>query len=108
MDYFASDSGRGLADRLLKKGVQPVWENERLGSSLSGMTVVVTGTLVNYSRQQAEELIRQNGGKASSSVSAKTSLVLAGENAGSKLDKAQKLGIRIVSEEEFEKIIAKS
>jgi DNA ligase (NAD+) len=72
------------------------------------MTVVVTGTLVNYSRQQAEELIRQNGGKASSSVSAKTSLVLAGENAGSKLDKAQKLGIRIVNEEEFEKIIAKS
>ncbi len=108
LDYFASDTGRGLADRLLAKGVQPVWENERLGSSLNGMTVVVTGTLVNYSRQQAEELIRQNGGKASSSVSAKTSLVLAGENAGSKLDKAQKLGIRIVNEEEFEKIIAKS
>ena len=108
LDYFASDTGRGLADRLLAKGVQPVWENEKLGSSLNGMTVVVTGTLVNYSRQQAEELIRQNGGKASSSVSAKTSLVLAGENAGSKLDKAQKLGIRIVNEEEFEKIIAKS
>ncbi len=105
IDFFASDEGSGLVTRLLEKGVKPVWENDRVGSALSGMTVVVTGTLVNYSRQQAEETIRRHGGKAASSVSAKTSLVLAGENAGSKLDKAQKLGIRIINEEEFEKII---
>ena len=105
LDFFASDEGSGLVKRLIDKGVNPVWENSRVGSALSGMTVVVTGTLNNYSRQQAEELIRQNGGKAASSVSAKTSMVLAGENAGSKLDKAQKLGIKIINEAEFEKII---
>ena len=107
-DYFASEDGRRRVEAMLEKGIDPVWENNRTGTALSGMTVVVTGTLQNYSRQQAEETIRQNGGKAASSVSAKTNMVLAGENAGSKLDKAQKLGIRIIDENEFEKIIHKA
>lgn len=68
---------------------------------LSGMTVVVTGTLPTLGRKEAEELIVKNGGKASGSVSKKTSMVLAGEAAGSKLTKAQELGIRIIDEAEF-------
>ena len=68
---------------------------------LAGKTLVVTGTLPTLSRTQAEALITQNGGKASSSVSKKTSYVLAGEAAGSKLTKAQSLGVPVISEEEF-------
>ncbi|MCR5156604.1 MAG: NAD-dependent DNA ligase LigA [Butyrivibrio sp.] len=68
---------------------------------LSGMTIVVTGTLPTLGRKEAEELITKNGGKASGSVSKKTSMVLAGEAAGSKLTKAQELGIRIIDEAEF-------
>lgn len=74
--------------------------------ALAGQTIVVTGTLPDFSRQEAEELIRANGGKPSSSVSKKTSFVLAGENAGSKLDKAKSLGIEIIDEIEFRKRIA--
>ena len=69
------------------------------------MTFVVTGTLAGMSRTQAEEMITQNGGKASSSVSKKTSYVLAGEAAGSKLTKAQALGIPVINEEEFLKML---
>ncbi len=69
--------------------------------ALSGMTVVVTGTLEKLSRDEAEEAVRKAGGTASKSVSKNTTYVLAGENAGSKLEKAQELGIVILSEEEF-------
>ena len=67
----------------------------------SGKKVVLTGTLSNFSRSKAEEIIESQGGSTSSSVSNATDIVLAGENAGSKLDKAKKLGIYIMSEEEF-------
>ena len=70
-----------------------------------GMTFVLTGTLEKYGRREAQEIIEKYGGKASGSVSQKTSIVLAGENAGSKLKKANDLGIRIISEEEFEEMI---
>ena len=103
--FFAEPKQRAHALRLLSLGVSPVWESVKDGSELSGMTVVVTGTLSRHSRQEAEELIRRHGGKAASSVSKKTSLVVAGESAGSKLTKAQELGVRVVDEDEFEKII---
>ena len=80
-------------------------ETQRLSGKLDGMTIVVTGTLSRYDRRQIEDLIVANGGKASGSVSKKTSFVLAGENAGSKLTKAESLGIRIISEDEFEEMI---
>ena len=92
----------------MASGISPVWESSSGTGALSGQTVVVTGTLTKFTRAQIEELIRANGGKASSSVSAKTSFVLAGENAGSKLDKALKLGVKVVDEAEFEKIINQS
>ena len=65
-----------------------------------------TGTLTKYSRDEIKELIEQNGGKASSSVSKKTDYVLAGEEAGSKLAKAQELGVKVINEEEFDGLIA--
>ena len=76
-------------------------EDETVDSVFSGKTIVVTGTLPTLGRKEAQELIERCGGKASGSVSKKTDYVLAGENAGSKLVKAQELGISIISEEEF-------
>ena len=72
---------------------------------LEGKTLVVTGTLVKYGRDQINELIAQHGGHAASSVSKKTDYLVAGEKAGSKLEKAQQLGVKVLSEEEFEELI---
>jgi len=69
------------------------------------MSIVVTGTLQRFKRTEIEEVIERHGGKVSSSVSSKTTFVLLGESPGSKLDKAQKLGVRIVSEAEFLEMI---
>ena len=74
----------------------------------SGKTVVVTGSLTRWGRQQAQDLVRSLGGKPTSSVSKKTDLVVAGENAGSKKDKAEKLGIEILNEEEFAELIGEA
>ena len=82
-----------------------VSKDENASDKLAGMTIVVTGTLPTLGRKEAEELITKNGGKASGSVSKKTSLVLAGEAAGSKLTKANELGIRVIDEAEFLKMI---
>ena len=69
---------------------------------------MVTGTLQNYSREEIEDLIKSLGGKATGSVSKKTDYVVAGENAGSKLDKAKQLGVAVLTEEEFEKLIGRA
>ena len=74
-------------------------------SRFAGYTFVLTGTLPTYSRDQAKEIIESMGGKCSSSVSKKTSYVLAGEDAGSKLTKAQQLGVSIIDEKQFNKLI---
>ena len=74
-------------------------------SRFAGMTFVLTGELSNYKRDEAAAIVESFGGKASSSVSKKTSVVLAGENAGSKLQKAIELGVKIIDEAEFEKMI---
>ena len=99
--FFQSAHARALIERLQAAGVSMESKEERSGDALAGMTVVCTGTLPTLKRSEAEALIRANGGNPSSSVSKKTSLVLAGEEAGSKLVKAQSLGIRIVTEAEF-------
>ncbi|MHC4691541.1 MAG: NAD-dependent DNA ligase LigA [Planctomycetota bacterium] len=103
-EYF--NNQRKLIGELLKY-LQPTIPKPKTSGKLAGKTIVVTGTLANFSRQQAEQAIRQAGGKASSSVSKKTDFVLAGSEAGSKLDKAQKLGIKVISEEEFLDMIGK-
>jgi DNA ligase (NAD+) len=73
---------------------------------LAGKTLVVTGTLARYSRDEIEALIRRHGGRAASSVSKKTDYVVAGDKAGSKLDKARKLGVPVIDEAEFERLLA--
>lgn len=103
--FFADETNKAHTLRLLSLGVSPVWQTVNAGGPLNGMTVVVTGTLSRYSRSEIEELIRSLGGKAAGSVSSKTSLVIAGEAAGSKLDKARVLGVKVVDEEEFEQMI---
>ena len=101
VEYFENEDTKSECMRLLDLGVSPVWEKKASGGAFGGMTVVVTGTLSSLSRSEAEEKIRDAGGKAASSVSKKTSLVVAGESAGSKLQKAMDLGVRVIGEEEF-------
>lgn len=105
-DFFREEQTIDLINRLKEYGVNMVAEKEE-GSDdrFAGMTFVLTGTLEKYSRDEATEIIERLGGKTSGTVSKKTAYVLAGESAGSKLIKAQDLGIRIISEEEFEKMI---
>jgi DNA ligase (NAD+) len=74
--------------------------------ALSGKTVVVTGSLENFTRQQAQQAIKDAGGKASSSVSKKTDFVLAGAEPGSKLDKARELGVTVIDERQFMKMLS--
>lgn len=105
--FFADPSIAEQIDLLLAHGVKPVEEQAPSGAQpLSGMTVVITGTLPTLSRRDAEALIEQNGGKAASSVSKKTSFVVAGEAAGSKLDKARALGVPALDEAALLKRIA--
>ena len=100
--FFEDPANARLVDALLAAGVKPAWEKkDTSGGAFAGMTVVVTGTLSSMGRSEAEEAIRSRGGKAAGSVSKKTSLVVAGESAGSKLTKAQALGVRVIGEAEF-------
>ena len=102
--FFADPASARLVDALLAAGVQPQSPKKiASGGAFEGMTVVVTGTLEHFSRAEAEEAIRRNGGKAAGSVSKKTSLVVYGEAAGSKLEKARALGVETIDEEEFQR-----
>ena len=109
--FLSDPHTRAIIKRLKDAGVntERLRKKERAeGSKIAGMTFVVTGTLENYSRNEAEDLIKKMGGRVSSSVSKNTDFVLAGESPGSKLDNARKLGIRILSETEFERLISSS
>ena len=107
--FFAESETKNILDKLKAAGVN--MESSAAASQeagpLQGKTIVVTGTLKNYTRSEIEEKIRSLGGRAASSVSKKTDFLIAGESAGSKLAKAQKLGIPILNEEEFNKLATK-
>lgn len=105
VEFFAFPENIEMVQRLLDAGVSPVHESSAVSDALAGKTIVVTGTLPTLSRDEAEELIVKHGGKAGSSVSRKTAYVLAGEKAGSKLTKAETLGIPVIDEEAFLKMI---
>ena len=96
---------RAMIDELKALGLNMKNLTEIEDKRFQGMTFVLTGTLEKYGRREAQEIIEKFGGKASGSVSAKTSIVLAGENAGSKLKKANDLGIKVISEDEFQEMI---
>ena len=101
LEFFAKEGTADLVHRLADRGVNMQWKGEPKGDKLVGKTLVVTGTLETLSRSEAEALIVKNGGKASGSVSKKTSYVVAGAAAGSKLTKAQALGVPVLTEQEF-------
>jgi len=104
--WFKDERNSAELAALLNAGVTPVIaENKQNGGIFAGQFVVLTGTLQNYKRSEAQKLIEERGGECQSSVTAKTTLVIAGEAAGSKLEKAQKLGIKIIDEQEFEEMI---
>jgi DNA ligase (NAD+) len=99
--FFALEGNRDLIRRLRDHGLDPHAAPVERGVKLAGKTIVVTGTLQRFSRDEIHRLIEAEGGKPSGSVSSKTALLVAGESAGSKLDKARELGIPVMSEDEF-------
>ena len=101
VEFFAKEGTSDLVHRLADAGLNMQWRGEPKGDKLAGKTLVVTGTLETLSRNEAEALIVKNGGKASGSVSKKTAYVVAGTAAGSKLTKAQALGVPVLTEAEF-------
>ena len=106
LEFFQEEKVLATIDELLKLGVNPSFEEKVIvESSFNGKTVVVTGTLQNYSRGEIKAKLESLGAKVSGSVSKKTDYVIAGEEAGSKLTKAQDLGVTVLSEEEFEKMV---
>lgn len=104
-DFFHEERNVKMIEELKELGVNPVSKVKPKSDKLAGKTFVLTGTLQNMTRDEASAIIKSHGGKTSSSVSKKTSYVLAGENAGSKLDKAQNLGVIILTEDDFLEMI---
>ncbi len=110
-EFFHSESGRKTIEALRGHGVKLAEKakpaRKETDSILAGKTLVVTGTLAHFSRDEIENLIHELGGKATSTVSKNTNYVVAGEKAGSKLDKAHKLGVQVLTEEDFLKLIGR-
>lgn len=107
IEFFSNNDNLETLSRLEQAGVnfESVDEPIDMDSSISGLTFVITGTLPTMARAEMEELVKKHGGKISSSVSKKTDYLIAGEKAGSKLTKAQQLGVRVLSEEEVHKLL---
>jgi DNA ligase (NAD+) len=101
VEFFADESVRALIERLRELGVNMNATKQQLADNFASLTFVLTGTLPTMTRDEASELIRERGGKVSGSVSKKTSYVLAGEDAGSKLTRAKELGITVIDEPTF-------
>jgi DNA ligase (NAD+) len=107
-EFFDEPKNVALVKRLKEFGVKMKGEKKIRGTQLAGMTFVLTGTLGKYSRDEAKKMIEDAGGKVSGSVSKKTNYVVAGEEAGSKLDKARELGVSVIDEAGMEKMLGKA
>lgn len=105
VEFFQEPRNRDLVKQLREAGLTFAGTKKERGTKLAGKTFVLTGTLANYSREQAKKMIEDAGGRVSGSVSKKTDYVVAGTDAGSKLDKAKELGVRVIDEKEIEKLI---
>jgi DNA ligase (NAD+) len=101
VEFFAEPKNRELVDELRAAGLTFRGKKKERGTKLAGKTFVLTGTLANYSRDEAKKMIEDAGGKVTGSVSKKTDYVVAGEDAGSKLDKAKELGVNVIDEKEM-------
>ena len=105
-EFFRQEQTIDLINKLKAAGVNTILlEEETSDNRFEGKTFVLTGTLEKYTRDEASDIIEKFGGKTSSSVSKKTSYVLAGQEAGSKLIKAQNLGVEIITEQQFEEMV---
>jgi DNA ligase (NAD+) len=105
-EFFEQPPNRDLVERLRKAGLTFSGKKRERGTKLAGKTFVLTGTLAKYSRDEARKLIEDAGGRVSGSVSKKTDYVVAGSDAGSKLDKAKELGVPVIEEAEMDKLLA--
>lgn len=105
VEFFKDEFNLNMINNLLKAGIEITQTNSKVGGRFEGKTFVLTGTLQKFTRLQASEIIEQNGGNVSSSVSKNTNFVLAGESAGSKLAKAKSFGVKILTEEEFDNML---
>jgi len=105
MDFFKNRENLRVVERLLAAGVRPSVEEKRVGGRFTGKTFVFTGTLTRFSRDDAKKMVELEGGHAAGSVSKKTDYVVAGSEAGSKLEKAVQLGVRVLTEEEFLELV---
>jgi len=107
-EFFQEPKNRELIDRLRKAGLTFTGKKRHRGSALAGKTFVLTGTLARYARDEAKKMIEDAGGRVSSSVSKKTDYVVAGSDAGSKLDKAKELGVNVIGEKDMEKLLGRA
>lgn len=107
VEFFSDESSRALISRLVELGLKTDANAEERAETLAGLTFVLTGTLPTMTRDEASDLIKQAGGKVSGSVSKKTSYVVAGEEAGSKLTKAKDLGVTVIDEEGLMRLLGK-
>ena len=105
VEYFKDEENLAELTALEEAGVKPVWSDEKTEGVFLGESVVLTGSLTEFKRSEAQKLIEARGGVCQSSVTAKTTLVIAGEEAGSKLEKAKKLGIRVIDEAAFKAML---
>ncbi len=104
-EFFDEPKNVALVERLEKAGLKFTGQKKQRGTTLAGKTFVLTGTLLRYSREEAKKLIEDAGGKVVGSVSKKTDYVVAGDEAGSKLDKARELGVAVIGEKEMEELV---
>jgi DNA ligase (NAD+) len=104
--FFDNPVNQGVLRRLLAAGVTPTVEQKKVGGRLNGKTFVFTGTLTRFTRDGAKALVEAEGGNVTSSVSKKTDYLVAGSEAGSKLDKARSLGVTVLSEEQLLEMLA--
>lgn len=107
VNFFTAPRNQEILDQLLSAGVSPQTEVKRSGGPLAGKIFVFTGAMNRFGRKEAQELVERHGGRASGSVSKKTDYVIAGDEAGSKLEKARELGVTVLSEEEFAALLKK-
>ena len=105
VEFFADEHNRRLVSDLRKAGLTFTGQKKEKGTKLAGKTFVLTGTLERHTRDEAKEMIEDAGGRVSGSVSKKTDYVVAGSDAGSKLDKARELGVSVINEEELERLL---
>ncbi len=106
VEFFSIAANRKLVERLREAKLTLTGEKKQRGTQLAGKTFVLTGTLAHFTRDEAKRMIEDAGGKVTGSVSKKTDYVVAGADAGSKLDKARELGVKVIDEKEMEKIVA--